>query len=281
MHLRSAGDRVPTRWEKTLLKAMARLRRRLSSTIEVDDRGGQLRFVAENLTDAFRPLSLWIKEPGTMAWIDREVRAGDRFLDIGANIGIYTIAAGRRVGAEGKVYAVEPHKANVLTLMRNIAANGFEDRVEVLPFALADVRKVLRFNYVSLESASTGSQLGSNRVETSNETFTPVASELLPAMTVDDLIAEGAIERPSLVKIDVDGIELAILKGMRGLLGGPERPRSVQIEVNRGESRGIDDFMTACGYRLKDRHFTMSGERRAGAGIDPDLIAHNAEYSPA
>src|SRR5690606_36929499 len=160
------------------------------------------------------PLSLWIKEPGTMAWIDREVRAGDRFLDIGANIGIYTIAAGRRVGAEGKVYAVEPHKANVLTLMRNIAANGFEDRVEVLPFALADVCKVLRFNYVSLESASTGSQLGSNRVETSNDTFTTVASEHLPAMTVDDLIAEGAIERPSLVKNDVDGIELAILKGM-------------------------------------------------------------------
>jgi len=281
MVLRSSGDRLPTRWEKTVLKFLTRLRKRLTSTVEIDDKGTKVRFVAENLTDAYRPLSLWIKEPGTMAWIDRETKPGDCFLDIGANIGIYTLAAAHRVGAGGRVVAVEPHKVNSLTLLKNVAANNFEDRVDILPVGLSDTKGIVRFNYVSLASASTGSQLGHNRVDTSDETFTPVASELVPAMTVDGLIEDGSIPKPDLVKIDVDGLELPILKGMTGLLASPDGPRSLQIEINKGESSKIEAFMKTCGYVIDSRHYTMNGEKLAKQGLSNDEIAHNAIFRRA
>lgn len=95
---RSDGHRLPNRLEKILLKAAGGLRRLLLVRVRLDDKGYRSVYLCENKNDAQRPMSSWIKEAGTMRWIDGEVRAGDIFMDIGANIGIYTLAAAHRVG---------------------------------------------------------------------------------------------------------------------------------------------------------------------------------------
>lgn len=272
------GGRKLNALENLWFDAKAALRRLMVSEVAVADGPYRTVFLCENRLQAYRARTLWVKEAGTMEWIDKGVKRGERFLDIGANVGIYTLAAAHRVGPEGHVYAVEPHKPNAVALMRNVLRNRVQDRVDVLTVALADKRMFATFNYKDLEPSSTGSQLDSTNV--SGKEFIPAASEVCLGMSVDELIEVKAIEAPHHVKIDVDGIELAILRGMGGLLSSEARPKSVQVELNLGEHEAIEGFMRQFGYKLDHRHFTLDGKRQLAAGKDAGAIAHNAVFVP-
>jgi FkbM family methyltransferase len=281
MFLRSEGQRYCGRIERSFFRVAAAARSGLVLKIRVRDKDFISIYASENVLDANRALSLWIKEEGTMSWIAREVQPGDVFMDIGANIGIYTIAAAHRTGTSGQVYAFEPHKINSVSLLRNVTLNDMADRVQVFSMALTDVPKVQRFNYASLDSASTASQLGHARIAGSDASFVPVANEVVLATTVDQLIEDSTILPPDMVKIDVDGNELEILHGMRSLLVGPKRPRSLQVEINVGEESQIVRFLTECEYGLAERHFTHIGKQESAAGQPLEKIAHNAIFRPA
>jgi predicted O-methyltransferase YrrM len=140
---RSTGHRDLNWLEKTLLSIALAARRALQPKVRLNDNGHRSVFVCDTKTDAQRPMALWLKEEGTMRWIDREVRAGDIFMDIGANIGVYTLAAAHRSGDTGRVYAFEPHKVNAVTLMQNVVQSGVQDRVEIFTSPLADEPRVL------------------------------------------------------------------------------------------------------------------------------------------
>jgi FkbM family methyltransferase len=279
--IRSDGRRFLRVHERVVVKILQWIRRNSLVRVKLDDHGHPTRYLCENSLDATRPVSLWVKEEGTMKWIDAEVRPGDVFMDIGANIGIYTLAAAHRVGKTGAVYAFEPHKTNGVSLLRNIQANGFDDRVHFLSCALSDSSGMIPFNYRSLDAASTASQLGHTQIPGTSETFKPSAREFVYSATVDELLAAGTIRAPQLVKIDVDGNEIRILSGMRGLLISATRPRAVQVELNVGEHSQIEDLMRECGYLLAERHFTYSGKQAQDAGQPLAQIAHNAIFRPA
>lgn len=278
---KSTGHRLLSLPERALLKFLGALRRFTVVRVRLDDRGHAATYLCETPMDALRPVSLWIKEQGTMEWIESEVRPDDVFLDIGANIGIYTIASALRIGPAGKVYAFEPHKVNAVSLLRNVQANGLGSRVEVFSCALSDSEGMLDFNYASLSSASTASQLGHRRIPGSSQEFAPVASEKVYSTSVDNLISRRSLRPPTLVKIDVDGNEIAILRGMKGLLADGQRPRAVQVELNVGEQANITSLMEASGYRLAHRHLTYAGKMAQAAGTPLEQIAHNAVFVPA
>lgn len=277
---RSKGQRRPSGAQKILLKLMQSIRRALVADVHLTDRQYESTFRCETLVEASRPMGLWIKEEGTMRWLDTELRPGDVFMDIGANIGIYTIAAAHRVGADGHVYAFEPHKLNVVSLMRNVAANGFHDRVAVFSCALSDRPAVAQFNYSSIVGGSSGSQFGHTRVAGKQKTFEPVAREMLLATSIDALLSDGTIKPPAMIKIDVDGNELAILRGMQTLVSGTDRPRSIQVEMNVGEQEVIKDFFAGHGYEESVTHFTSAGQRAANRGVAMSAIAYNAIFRP-
>lgn len=277
----SDGSRFLSRGERFVLRLVNSLRKRLVVRVRLSDRGAAATYLCENIVDAQRPISLWVKEQGTMEWIAAEVGPDDVFMDIGANIGIYSIAAAQRMGAGGTVYAFEPHKVNGLSLLRNVAANDLQERIRFFSCALSDREGMLAFNYASLAAASTASQLGHRRVAGSAAEFAPVATEMVFATSVDRLIEAGTIEPPTLVKIDVDGNEIAILRGMAALLGGKRRPRAVQVELNVGEHDAIAGLMQDAGYALARRHFTHAGKAAQDAGVPIERIAHNAIFAPA
>lgn len=277
----SDGSRYLSRRERFVMRLMTSVRKRLQVVVRLSDHGRTARYVCETPMDAQRPLSLWIKEAGTMAWIDAEVRPGDVFMDVGANVGIYSIAAALRIGAGGVVYAFEPHKVNALALMRNVQANGLQERIHVFACALSDAEGLLRFNYQTLGSASSGSQFGHRRLLGVGDDFMPAASEMVYGSRVDALIDNGTIRAPTLVKIDVDGNELAILRGMARLLRGDDRPRAVQVELNVGEHESVSAFMRECGYGLVTRHDTHEGSQARARGEAAEAIAHNAIFAPA
>jgi FkbM family methyltransferase len=281
IRLRSTGFERPSGAKKLVLKLMQSLRRALLTEVRLKDRQFDTIFRCETQIEASRPMGLWIKEEGTMRWLDDELHAGDVFMDIGANIGIYTIAAAHRVGPSGKVYAFEPHKVNVLALMRNVAANGFHDRVAVFSCALSDRPSVAQFNYSSIIGGSIGSQFGHARKAGKETEFAPVAREMVLGTSIDALLADQTIEPPGFIKIDVDGNELAIVQGMKTLLTGPSRPRAVQVQMNVGEHDAIKQFFAACRYEQAAIHFTTAGKKAAARGVPMSEIAYNAIFRPA
>ncbi len=280
IRIRSEGLKHPAGAQKLLLKLMQSVRRALMADIRLRDRKFDSTFRAESVLEAIRPMTLWTKEEGTMRWLDGELREGDVFLDIGANVGIYTIAAGHRVGPAGKVFAFEPHKVNAISLMRNVALNNFNDRISVFTCALSDQPAIVPFNYNSISSGSSGSQLGHARTAGKDRDFEPVAREMMLATSVDALIAQAAITPPALVKIDVDGNELPILAGMSMLLRGTNRPRAIQVEMNVGAQQVVADFLAGCGYRESESHHTTAGRKAAERGRAAEAIAYNAIFRP-
>ena len=245
--------------------------------INVETPHGNLRFVATSDIEQWRATSLLHKEAGTVAWISRSVGPGDVFYDVGANIGIYSLLAALCAGPAGRVFAFEPHLLNCSSLLRNIASNNFGKRITPLCVALHENEQLLPFNYFSLTSGSSMSQLG--RLKDGDDCeFTPEAVEFKQATSIDRLIEDAAILPPTHIKIDVDGNEPLILSGMRRLLAGSLAPREVQVEVNAGCIERIAAIMTDSGFECIERHDTAAGLERLRTGSDPATVAHNLIY---
>jgi FkbM family methyltransferase len=157
------------------------------------------------------------------------LRPEDTFVDVGANIGVYTVVAALR-GA--RVLAFEPNANARGMLSANLALNRVEDRVEVLPFALADFSGPARFT-TDLES--------SNHLQT-----TPEANcEVVEVRELDALVKPA--RQVTLVKIDAEGFDEAVLRGARGTL---ERERPVVIVETWAGAHSLRLFLGELGYEF-------------------------------
>lgn len=231
-----------------------------------------IRIACVDPIETWRAETLWTKEPGTLRWL-ATLRDGDVFADVGANIGLYSIIAARQVGPTGRVYAFEPHPANVVSLHRNLALNGLADRVTVIAGALGAAPGWWPFHYRSLHAGSSGSQLG-HAIGEDGRPFAPVAHELTYQTTLAALAAATPGLRPvTAVKIDVDGNEADVLLGL-----GDLTPRTIQVETRAATLAAITAWMTAHGYARTERHDTASGASQIAQGADPDGLAYNLVF---
>jgi FkbM family methyltransferase len=269
----------PNRLAKKWYRLWYRVRERLTKDVEVVDGNARYRFRCENMMEFTRAMSLFTKEAGTCEWLKSEVKPGQVFYDIGANIGIYTILAARLAGETGKVFSFEPHSANFTRLLENIAVNNLQDVVTPCNVALNNEDGFFPFNYLSSEAASSNSQLLSAR-SVHEVDFKPRVSELKRAASIDGLVDSGLIDPPDHVKIDVDGNELLILNGMKKVLEGKDRPKSIQVEINDRYKDGIWPFMESLDYALSDKHYTASGLKLIARGGDPEAYTYNAIFRP-
>ena len=265
--------------KKRAATARLGLRGRLTKTMVVNHDGHRCVFRCGSLDEWIRVESLLYKEPGTIELLRTELREGDVFYDIGANIGIYSVPAALAVGPTGCVVAFEPHAANFESLLRNVGANALTDRVRALSCALHDAPGFFDFSYDELEPGTSMSQLHSQH-DTSGRRLSPEAVESKYATTVDALLESGLVPRPDVVKIDVDGNELLVLRGMGGVLGDGPRPRAVQVEVNVAEADALLAFMDESGYELAERHHTEGVQQALDAGADPGAIPYNGVFRP-
>jgi FkbM family methyltransferase len=277
--LTCSGRKFPTAWQKRLSKLRFDLRERLATHLAVTVGDFNVRFVCQSPMEEMRVRSLLVKEEGTIQWLRQYLRPGDVFLDVGANIGLYSLVAASLVGDQGRVYAVEPHAVNTISLMRNVAANGLEGRVSVIGSALHHSTGVFNFNYFSLEPGSAMSQLGETR-DADEEQFQPVITELKLATSVDDLIGRFGMAPPCHVKIDVDGNERHVIEGMMSLLRSEYRPRSVQVEINKRDRDELFARFNEARYEQTLKHYTAGGKWSLAQGADPSDVPYNAVFEP-
>jgi FkbM family methyltransferase len=259
-----------------LTNARLGLRSKLVQRVRVSDGEHVHVFRCEDPLEVTRAVTLLEKEPGTVRFVRTEVRAGDVFYDIGANIGLYTLVAARRVGDEGMVCAFEPHAGNIMNLLRNVAENRLGDRVKVVSAPLNDSSGFFPFDYRSAEPGSALSRLESEGAV--GEEFAPVSTELKYATSVDALVADGVIPPADLVKLDVDGNEPLILRGMKTHLSESHRPRAAQVEIQPETREEVYELMQENGYEAAERHDTFAGAALIEAGMHPDRVVHNVVF---
>jgi FkbM family methyltransferase len=178
-------------------------------------------------------------EPHVTKAVQGILKSGDVFLDLGANIGYYTLLGAQLVGEAGRVIAFKPNAINLALLYASIVENALTN-VRVYPLAASDSAKLLRMQ-----------AFGSNGFLAPAESVQSGA-QYVQAVVVDDLlIAESRID---VVKMDIEGYEPFAVRGMGRLL---EKHRPVvltefspwHIEHRSGLApRAYLDLLAAKGY---------------------------------
>ncbi len=166
------------------------------------------------------------KEPDTLQWVASSVSTGQVLYDVGANIGQYALLAARKMQG-GTVFAFEPEALNYAKLNRNIVLNDLVGRV--IPFCVAVAGSGGYGRFFSRNSAP-GAALHAweHPVTQGDEPFEVKNEQGMVSATLDELTSE--LPFPSHIKIDVDGIELAIVQGAERTLRDP-RLMSALVEV--------------------------------------------------
>jgi len=241
-------------------------------SVTLTDGAHEYKFVCHSQKERNRASRLFDKEKGTIEWLTRDLRPGDVFYDVGANIGTFTIFAGRRLGDTGRIIAFEPHIPNANSLIENIFLNGLEKKVRLVTAALTDRDGYNQFNYHSMYAGASTSQYGRHSYE--GQSFDPLFVELKHGCTIDGLCGAKIIEPPNLVKIDVDGLDFEVLAGMRGVLASAARPRAVQIELGTESTPKIMGLCQELGYELRERHWTQAGLDFIAQGNAPEEYPH-------
>ncbi|RJR44265.1 MAG: FkbM family methyltransferase [Deltaproteobacteria bacterium] len=193
------------------------------------------------------------KEPDTVAWIDKYFKEGDRALDIGANIGAYTLIMSRNVGDRGMIYAFEPGWHNFYQLNRNIILNKCESNTMALNIALTSDKKINVFNYRDFIFGSSLHTLGKAVDFVGNE-FKPYACQQILSYTVDAFIEEFNLRPINHIKLDVDGIEAEVIKGAQRTLKTPPCI-SMMVELNEAfeSDRECIEFLHQIGFKTVSR----------------------------
>lgn len=161
-------------------------------------------------------------EPETGLIFKQLIKPGMTVVDIGANVGYYTLLAAKLLDGKGKVYAFEPDPANYVLLKKNILSNKLEKLAEPFNLAVGSVEKKNNF----FIGRSTGSSLF--KVPDSSEET--VSVELIP---LDKFFRERNWPAVNLIKIDVEGAESFVLEGMTDLA---ERNNGLKLVIELNPS---------------------------------------------
>ena len=217
--------------------ALAKLSDEIAPTMTVETKHGPIRFKCRSEKAAWRARGALTKELGTIQWLD-SLGPGTLW-DVGANIGVYSVYAARK-GLS--VCAFEPQPLNYASLVENAALAG---NIRAFPVGFGARTEVadIRTDHLRAGMADIG--------------ITHRGQLAIPTLIyrIDDFVREFGIPAPDYIKLDVDGVELDVLRGAQETLRGV---REAQVEV---------DIATA------DEHIALL----AGPGLHPYTFSVKGE----
>lgn len=260
---RAAVRGYPFRRGGNRLLAMGMRRVRGPYVLARDALGSTLLLDLRNFVDSYIYVAGLYERSNAAAFLEAIGRHGaDLFLDIGANIGMYTVNVARLPGI-GEVHAFEPDTRNHAQLHANVFLNGLYDRVRVHRVALSDQGGEREF-YPS-RSAERGDEglmnTGASSLEYDGAHHAGQPTLRVATARLDDYLPLRG--RRLAVKIDVEGHELSVLAGMRRTLRDNEAILLVEAVGERGAA--VDAAMAECGYAARaaatDPHYRLYGRR--------------------
>lgn len=176
-------------------------------------------------------------------WAEFKLQYGDVFLDVGANIGWYSLNAAKIVGNEGEVLAFEPETENYLLLKENIRLNNFKN---VAAFNLAAWNENGELNLI-LSSDSTLHTLNENFARQRSASYYSNQHTLkCTTRRLDDVLKDYHLKHLDWVKIDVEGAEIEVLEGLSKTL---QETRPIII-IESYRLNELECFMEMIGYSV-------------------------------
>jgi len=189
-------------------------------------------------------------EPLTTQLIKDYIKPGDTVVDVGANIGYYTLLFSRLVGDTGAVFAFEPEPTNYGYLKTNIKLNGY-DNIITEQKAIADKACLMK---LFIHPDNPGGH-------TITDSYGDIPSITVCCFSMDDYFKDIKID---FVKIDVEGAEHLVIEGMSSLIRqGVKIVFEINAELSGGHEQEIFDLLEKSGYRFlfideKDRTTSRS-----------------------
>lgn len=219
-------ERVGEQWRRAPLSPPARaiLKRAYHAALSLQGGGRGLRATLPGgevvrVCPEHRYLS-W--NPAEYEAFRRAVRPGAVALDVGANVGAYSVLLGQWVGPSGCVFAFEPEPRAFQGLSRHVVLNRLGAIVHPIPLALADHEGTANLLVAATAGEARLGAAGADGAEPKEPLGTATR-----VTTVDRFCAERGLE-PSFLKIDVEGLELAVLRGARNTI---RRCRRLEVFV--------------------------------------------------
>ena len=177
-------------------------------------------------------------EPNLTDFISRRLRPGDTFIDVGANVGYFTLLAAKLVGPEGTVVAIEASPSTYAALRTSIEANQATN-VRALNVAAFDCETTVPIYYLPEEEFTSGASIF--------RTIGPQEA-IVPAKPLVTILSASELSKARLIKIDVEGAEERVVAG---LLQGAEKLRSdieIVVEVLPELFEPVRARFAACGF---------------------------------
>ena len=242
--VRGIGERLPANWPGKRISGWLRhyLQVTARAPIDVTVLGQRMRLrLGDNACERRLMVTPHFFDPGELAILRGMMRPDFQFVDVGANVGVYSLFVGNLAGGDARILAIEPQQEMLDRLRENIALNGLN--VQVAPVGVSDHDGVIEFavdtnnfGYTSLNTDRKGR--GARRIVR------------MPVRRLIDLVREAGFTRIDALKADIEGAEdLALLPFME------EAPPSLWpalfiIERNGGEwRRDCAAFLKQRGYR--------------------------------
>jgi FkbM family methyltransferase len=238
--------------------------------------GGRSRIIADLGTNLGLTLYRYGFRDPYIDLVRQLLSPGDIFVDAGANVGLFSLAAAERVGPTGKVIAIEPAPSTYSKLIENVKLNGFT-WVETHADALAE--KAGTKELIVFADDLAGFNSFAPAILACGRTAT------VRTVTLDGLLAERDLDRLRLVKLDIEGAEYLALQGAPRVLSEARPDFVVEIVPDHLERQGASAPMLvgtfrAHGYEFFQAgwdakgHLTLTPEDRPGAQSDnPNLFA--------
>lgn len=210
-------------------------------------------------------------EEWTEAVLRRLVRSGMTVIEVGANIGYFTLTMARAAGSNGRVFAFECDPELAQTARDNVEINGLQRVAAVLELAVGDRNGTATFYRADRHrgGGSTVKGLEQNPMMASDQR---TALEV-PMTTLDAFIAQAKIQ-PDLIKLDAEGAEAAILRASPELFGSP-RPLTIVMEFFPRFVREAGDDPAALLHFMVEHGFTLeaiSEKRRRGEPVAVETL---------
>jgi len=188
-----------------------------------------------------------VAEAAAAEALTKLVKPGQTIIDVGANIGYFSLTAAVLVGDSGRVIAFEPHPVAAGRLRQNVALNDLSN-VEIVEAAVAHTPGSLR---LFLGEDSEGSSLYDLGLEPN------LAVADVRALTLDDYVVAERIGKVDLLKIDAEGAEVNVLRGAQCLLSVPDAP-AVIIEANPLTLQAAGESIDALRSKLQSLGYKIS-----------------------
>lgn len=232
------------------LRSAAKVKEQLSLVGTLDYKPRSISMVVHS-TEQIKRLKACKKEPETVAWLEAQVQPGDVLYDIGANVGAYSLVAHAIAKGRCTIYAVEPSFSTFDALSRNVFLNHAQEAIFPIHVGLGERTELSRFSFSSILP---GAALHNARDAGPNGNGGATFAQSILSFRLDDLVTQFGLQPPTLLKVDVDGPELQVLRGARECLGRSSL-RSVLIEIDEEDPEWPEalSILSDHGFRVASR----------------------------